>query len=673
MSLIVTSNINLGDRVEESQIHKPWSYHNRLNDVMKIPADSEVAVQSVKLNKNGLQSVDRYNSTFATYWGRPITGGGFPAGKTIFDTPFHPHITSLIDGDEGVEDLTTNEIAERLTRCLSNSNYCPHTIQHVSSATADVEADVLASVKTDANGKFQGYEIDQTFHTLGGARLVDAADLAAGKVQGQGVKDWDESGGQGVSWEYYTGAQTNLFMSMNTDERKNVGGAQVVLKDYPVSLNSTGWNDASCKVFIPFSNSVGAEWAVGLVRNNVVQYDPIDGQFLGWAPEESDIWWSERDDAKPEKEGWGRTHQFYDYVMCKRGSKLRIYHAVVSSNRAPRNRGNRYNLVMKEIPYWENIGSPLGGQDAYDLDVNNIGIEYVGWVVDGDCVEPWFAGNNQANPQKIWSNDVIGTTKDLTSKPRGDLNNNLYVKLYVMKQFDNLTIYHRNVPGNLFSWNADNPNADWVVRLRDEGNYLNWGREVETRNIMDYNPLYDTSTWKYHYGRTDAQSLIIDNYKPVLILEPTEQYIRNFTQMCNSAQSLGFGGRSLQDTPVMTTPNNNSLATFTSTEVPLLTSQKSLFVKLTNFTHSSANAKRGQNHSKIMAHLPRFDNAGNEVGGLYFEPHERVYVALNNPAELNINEFDVEIVYDDESYADCIGGKTIVCFHIRPRLYREIK
>lgn len=671
MSLIITSNINLKDRVEESEIHKPWSYHNRLNDTMKIPKDSEIAVQSVKINKNGLQSVDRFNSTFATYWGRPITDGGFLRGETIFDTPFHPHITSIINEEEGVEELTTNEMAEKITRALRQANYCPHTLTSVHSETAVPDADLTCTVKTDALGKFQGYQIESTFNTAKGDHLVDANEID--QVEGQGVKDWSGAGGQGISWEYFTGAQTNLFMSMNTDERPNVGGAQIVLKDNPVALNSTDWTDASCKVYIPFANSVGAEWAVGLVRDTVVQLDPVDNQFLGWAPEESDVWWDERDDAKPEKEGWGRTHQFYDYVMCKRGTKLRVYHAVVASNRAPRNQGNKYNLVMKEIPYWENFNSPLAGQGAYDLDMNQLGIEYVGWVVDGDCVEPWFAGNNQGNPQKIWANDNALTTKDLTSKPRGDLNNNLYVKLYVRKQFDNLTLYARHVPANLNTWYPNNPNADWVVRLRDEGTYLNWGREIETRPIMDYNPIYDGSAWKYHYVRTDAQSNIINEYKPVLILEPTREYIENFTAMCNSAGLMGFKGRSLQDHPVITVPQTDQLSTFTSTEIPLLTSQKSLFVKLTNFTHSSANAKRGQNHSKILAHLPRFDNAGNEVGGLYFEPHERVYVALNNPNELYLNEFDVEIVYDDESYAECIAGKTIVCFHIRPRILSEIK
>ena len=321
MSLIITSNVNLQDRVEESQIHKPWSYHNRLHDTMKVPKDSEIAVQSVKINKNGLQSINRANSTFATYWGRPMSGGNLPAGRGIYDTPYHPCITSVVE-DDGVQDITTDEVATSTTNSLLSSMYCPHMLTGVSSATAIPEGDVACEVKSGANGDFQGYDFDIQFNTAKQNHLVSQTDLDAGKVEGVGQKDFDGSGGMGVSWEYFIG-QNDLFMSMNTNERPNVGGAQIVLKDYPVALNSTGWSDASVMAYIDFANGADGEWAVGLVRDTIAQLDPIDNQFLGYAPEESDIWWSDADTSDG-AEGWGRTHQFYDYVICRRGQYLQI-------------------------------------------------------------------------------------------------------------------------------------------------------------------------------------------------------------------------------------------------------------------------------------------------------------------------------------------------------------
>ena len=664
MSLIITTNVNLKDRVEESNIHKPFSYHNRLQDTMKIPKDSEIAVQSVKINKNGLQSLNRLNSTFATYWGRPIANGGYTNDESIYDTPYHPHITSVVT-NEGMLELSTNEVAYFTTRALKSSMYCPHMFTNVSSTDSVPEGDISCEVKQNANGVFQGYDFDIQFNTAHSNQLVTDNT----KLQGVGFKDYNESGGEGITWDYFSGGQLDVFMSLNPDQRANVGGAQVVLKDFPVALNSFGLFNPANQVDISFANGVNGEWAVGLVRDCNAQVDAIDGQFLGYAPEETDLWWADSNHSDG-AEGWGRTHQFYDYVLVRKGTKLRVYQAVVSSNRNPRNRGNKYNLVMKEIKYWMNPNSALHDVEPYDMVMNQLGIQYVGWVVDGECVEPYFS-NNMGMGGKIIDLDLASTTKPLSTKPRGDLNNVLYTKIWVRRQFDSVNVTLRYIPTSLTNWTAGNPNADWVVRLNEEGTYMNWGREIENRTIMDYNPAYDGV--KYPYSRCDQQSLILDNYKPTLIFAPTIEYKDNFTRMCNSQYLFGFIGRTLQDNPVMTINNNNSLSVFTSAVIPPLTSQKSLFVKLTNFTHSSANAKRGQNHSKILAHLPRFDNAGNEVGGLYFEPHERVYVALNNTNDLYINEFDVEIVYDDESYATCIAGKTIVCFHIRPRLLGEIK
>ena len=76
------------------------------------------------------------------------------------------------------------------------------------------------------------------------------------------------------------------------------------------------------------------------------------------------------------------------------------------------------------------------------------------------------------------------------------------------------------------------------------------------------------------------------------------------------------------------------------------------------------NARQGT-LSKIVAHLPRFDNSGNEIGGLYFEPHEKTYLALNNTEDLYVNSFDVDLVYENETLCTALTGKTIVCFHIR--------
>jgi len=150
------------------------------------------------------------------------------------------------------------------------------------------------------------------------------------------------------------------------------------------------------------------------------------------------------------------------------------------------------------------------------------------------------------------------------------------------------------------------------------------------------------------------------DYDSILITARSAAYGTS-TNECNTQFTLGFSGDPIS-TPLA--PANNLITTTESTSTPKLVSNISLFIRLNNFTQNSVNARQGTN-SKIIAHLPRFDNSGNETGGLYFEPHEKTYLSLNNPEEILINSFDVDIVYDNETLCTALTGKTIVCFHIR--------
>ena len=53
MSLVVTSNIPTENRPDQSEIFKPYSYTNNLTNTLKIPPNSEIALQSTKITKNG--------------------------------------------------------------------------------------------------------------------------------------------------------------------------------------------------------------------------------------------------------------------------------------------------------------------------------------------------------------------------------------------------------------------------------------------------------------------------------------------------------------------------------------------------------------------------------------------------------------------------------------------
>ena len=153
------------------------------------------------------------------------------------------------------------------------------------------------------------------------------------------------------------------------------------------------------------------------------------------------------------------------------------------------------------------------------------------------------------------------------------------------------------------------------------------------------------------------------DYDSLIITARSNAYGRDVTALCNTQSTLGFIGDPISR-PLA--PANNLVTTNESTSTPKLISNISLFIRLNNFTQNSMNARQGT-LSKIIAHLPRFDNSGNETGGLYFEPHEKTYISLNNPQEILINSFDIDIVYENETFCTALTGKTIVCLHIRQK------
>ena len=97
-----------------------------------------------------------------------------------------------------------------------------------------------------------------------------------------------------------------------------------------------------------------------------------------------------------------------------------------------------------------------------------------------------------------------------------------------------------------------------------------------------------------------------------------------------------------------------------SSKIPQLLSTKTMFVRLENFTQNCVNARMG-NRSKIIAHLPRFDGQV-ETGRIFHQPHERVYLDLNNSEPLRVNSFDISFCYTNEQYATNLTGNQLFVY-----------
>ena len=89
----------------------------------------------------------------------------------------------------------------------------------------------------------------------------------------------------------------------------------------------------------------------------------------------------------------------------------------------------------------------------------------------------------------------------------------------------------------------------------------------------------------------------------------------------------------------------------------------SLFVKLNNLGQNVVNAYQG-NNSKILSHLVDLETL---TGRQTYEPNNLVWLDLDNPADMNITEFDISFTYVNEQFARILTGQSIVCLYFRDK------
>ena len=94
MSLIVCSNETEGDASYNrfSSNQAPYRFTNHLVSPLEIPANSEVAVQSVKCNKDGLIKIDP-NMRFYQFFGRDLRNGTYPPRLIKSKTLYHGRLS----------------------------------------------------------------------------------------------------------------------------------------------------------------------------------------------------------------------------------------------------------------------------------------------------------------------------------------------------------------------------------------------------------------------------------------------------------------------------------------------------------------------------------------------------------------------------------------------------
>tara|TARA_R110000796_G_scaffold51546_4_gene121632 strand:- start:2140 stop:4026 length:1887 start_codon:yes stop_codon:yes gene_type:complete len=624
MSLVVTSNISKDEdmRPDTSNTFKPYSYQNRLLNTMKIPPMSEIALESCKITKNGLLSISAENSAFSAFFG-PTPGTDLESSTTQPTFGISGGADSFSGG--GRVERNPTDFARDITTGLGNAVYHPALVTGVGTSGVKVTVE-----KDTATNDFKGFRWTSTQNVA-----------VTNKTAAFTYKDVSHNESSSVT---ISGIGNEILTSSSAD------GFYVQNRQQSISQNNG-------EVVIDFENCLdtGQRFMCGLSRINTDK-----GWAGGFIPDSYEVGFGS---GQPFRGGVGGDNgMFFDICIGRVGNTLRVFQAQTTTTGTAVTNGRRQRdaLVMREITYY---GAAFGvapfNKDDTPLDITDSDYTKVKFTLTNEHVRIDLWDDDKSAYQLLIDNIATkaagGSKKNLTL-PRTASQWNMYptmaarsvgaaLKLEGVAHYTAQPVYD---PATYTSYN-------WWGHL-EAGGLTRWASEIDVRPWNDFSSAVELVPKLLGGGKSMADYLFS------IVMMPSDLYGRQITQGLNTAQIYGFENQSV----AFPIPANvvDAVQFFVSNNVPDIVSTSSLFVRLNNFTQESINARQGT-VSKIIAHLPRFDNAGNETGGLFFQPGEKTYVALNNPDTIYINSFDVDYVYDNETLCKAITGKSITVFHIR--------
>lgn len=616
MSLVITSNQYLFDSGDS---HSAYSYNNNLTNTLTIPKDSEIAVQSVKINKNGTITINK-GTVWYEYFNKLLS---LTTPLRLDETTgwIHKARPEFKVSDDDVLDLTPLELAERITTGMNKSIFNPEALGYLS-----------CNINTDATG-FKGF--DFVFKQ----KNAPIADMSASLVASSFLNNYSVS--FPTAGLTFTPGTKALRANVHGGNATNTKYHNVATLTQPLSLNNGGMK-------INLAGVSGANWTIGMCRSNPLFVEGGEAFYYQTSRAECT-----------------RAFDFYDFKICAEQSAgtgtrfIKLYHAVNSSDAST----GAFGITQKEIKYFDIAGNPFNNAsnkpNGYSWSGNASAITDCEVIVENERVSiSLFAG---ATEYKILEYDAT-RAKGENFKPVAETCRFLYPKFHIDstvagKQFiiSEMKVHTLDGQGQPFTYT--DPNQDWWSYLTLNNIDQSDGLLVDNRF---YNNMLNATLYPCKGINASSQ---LNEYDPVLIVSPNTTLYTD-TSLATADSIFGFPNQSILDAPTAD-PATGLIKTFTSASPPVMKSNTSIFVRLNNFNHKSVNAGKG-NLSKILYSLPRFSVDGSTTGtGLYYEPQERLYLKLNNPNDLTINEFNVDFVNENETLATDLSGKSVVIFHIR--------
>lgn len=622
MSLVICSNEIPGSNVRSSEFQAPFSFHNHLQQPLKLPPNSEVAVQSLKINKTGSVTLNPATIWYE-YFGVKLTDAN--KDKT---TSIAHYVDLEIEGNtEASVDSTARDFIQP---ALSRGVPTPETFGMPT-----------ASAKRDAGGNdFTGWDIKFQQRTNGSA--LDNKPTA-----------WVNKFGTNGS---FGGLSFNSASNILTPTGKTAASNpknQAIAGDTPLALNEGE--------FIVDISNLGAagnitSWGVGLTRCQTT------------AGQVNTLYNSDGNSVEGKSASGEISRNYYSEIECdflvggfqdfdsQSDRYIKAYHLVEKNDDALFN--SEEPLSMQGIDYTNN-GSFTS---IYNWSQNNSQKVFskLKYSVKNELVKcELYSASESAWYTLI---DTAGD-KDKRFKPVADTCRNLYPFVFIQGKAANpqpTATIDKWSGREITNFTYNNPKNDWWAYLHSINAQETLGKVVDTRQ---YNQFDSTNGGIVHDYKGINASGTFEDYEYILVVREDTQLYKP-TQRAKADIFLGYDNQVIVE---KTSINGSSVVSFESARTPELKSTTNVFVRLDNFNVNSYNA--GQSTaSKIIYAAPRFATGTDQsVGALFYEAPERVYLSINNATEMNANEFAISIVNEDNTLATDLVGKSVVVLHFREK------
>lgn len=675
MSYVITSSSQ--DRYAKAGfgIEQPFQYTNYLGNAYQIPPNSKIALESIKFVRLPVFLI-KEDETNIGYYNFGVEGGG---GKPTIDAGSGiPLEFKLAPGQ-----YTVTQLADGIQTALRASQYHPD------------DLNAVVGVNYAANGAFDGFKY--TFN-----QTPNSATTSVPTNMMWGITRAGTPGSVSTAQITYTTNGSGVKEITGPEQVTGVGvpingPGTVMFPEYPISLNAgecifdiseTGQYQGDGAT--PIGDKPKGGWIVGLSRpQRVTQTTPVN--------DNTNIQFGVPDNGYPSyfsSNNFGSSAEgaaFYDYsvrIEPKNGVDGFLRVAAVQS----------YPLVSTgthttEIPYWNITDTKfIGLTDAYNFTDNATG----GGTTDG----------TQATVKNITEIKFVANGEQMLVYAKADVwASTKYVNGWTfMVDYTkaNATVPPANMPPIMATkwalfpkvtmWNVNSTlgNTKEIIKFLNysgvttDTSYKYWNFSYWSDYVfgskMGQHTLYkdvDLRVWN-RIGQGDLAGVNIsgsfvnytdgfmsqfiynknDDWTPAEYTTPNPNIMKlmGYNGDADGYVSLADGTVTNSTQVVYDSPNDDA-------NIPTASADTSLFVRCPSLTQTSQNFGKGS-LSKIIYHCPQFSNSGADIGALFFQPAERVYLDLNNKETLNLNEITIEIVDRNEELAYELTGNTTVCLHI---------